>query len=57
MISEIMNPAVQSIKEEREHISVPRQGNSLESATETRAVHIRKAVNFLAESKLTKCIN
>jgi hypothetical protein len=49
MISEILKPTVQVQNEERERISAPRQGISLESATETRAVYIRKAVSFLAE--------
>lgn len=49
MISEILNPTIQLQNEERERISAPRQGISLESVTETRAVHIRQAVSFLAE--------
>jgi hypothetical protein len=49
MISKFLKPTIKLKNEEREHISIPRQGISLESTTETRAVHIRKAVGFLSE--------
>lgn len=61
MISEILKSVAQLRDETRECISAPRQGVSLESATEIRAMHIRKAVNFLAEgldkSKLPESFN
>src|SRR3990172_5900138 len=46
MISDILKLAT---KQRRERLSEPRQGLSLEAATETRAVHIRKAVDLLVK--------